>query len=197
VKSFLISAILVLSFALSARAADPKLTTKFYPDSAKFTMSFDQSKPLKAGSVFEVKIHVKPGKGWHIWSADMSSEGGLTPLNLAMPSEISKYFELVSFRETGEVTTGYDSSFDVATRAHLTEYDVIAKINVLQSSPTPVPFYLYLNYQTCNETTCQPPRWYEVPMTVLGEKPVNLSLAMRDEENVAHALACVSRGISP
>src|SRR5439155_7900268 len=119
--------ILCFLLALSAHANDPKLCTKLYQDSTVFALALDQKQPHKVGSTFEVKIHVKPGKGWHVWSADMSSEGGLTPLKIAVPGEISKYFELVSFRENGEVTTGYDSAFDVATRAHFTEYDVIAK----------------------------------------------------------------------
>src|SRR5205814_1461698 len=152
----------------------------------------DPSQPHKAGSTFEVKIHVKPGKGWHVWSADMSSEGGLTPLKIAVPMDLSKYFELVSFHEVGEVTVGYDSSFDVATRAHFTEYDVVAKISVLAASTAPVPFYLYVNYQTCNETTCQPPRWYQVPMPMLGAKPVDLSLAC-NAQPVSGASICSDR----
>lgn len=179
-RSILLAAFLLVSLLAKPSYSffnEPKLSTKLYQDSTIFTLSLGE-KQHKVGSTFEVKIHVKPGKGWHVWSADMSSEGGLTPLKIQVPGDISKYFELVSFHEVGEVTTGYDSSFDVATRAHFGEYDIIAKISVIANAPQPVPFSLYVNFQTCNETTCQPPRWYSVPMTVLGEKPVDLSLAM-------------------
>lgn len=167
---------------VAARFNEPKLDTKLHPDSTIFTLKLDPTQPHKPGSTFEATIHVNPGVGWHVWSADMSSEGGLTPLKIAMPAQISKYFELVSFRETGEVKVGYDSAFDVATRAHYGEYDVIAKVTVREAAVAPVPFYLYVNYQTCNESTCQPPRWYSVPMVALGQKPIDFSFAMREPD---------------
>ena len=168
-----------------------KLDTKLHQDSTIFTLMLDTKQPHKAGSTFEAVIHVNPGVGWHVWSSDMSAEGGLTPLKVAVPAEISKYFELVSFRETGTIKVGYDSSFDVATRAHYGEYDVIAKVSVREAAAAPVPFFLLVHYQTCNETTCQPPRWYSVPMAALGKKPIDFSFA---DAGVARPLLMGSSG---
>ncbi|MDP4198583.1 MAG: hypothetical protein Q8922_00395 [Bacteroidota bacterium] len=164
---------------------EPKLATKIFQDSTIFTLHLDPKQSHKAGSTFEVTIHVKPGAGWHVWSADMSSEGGLTPLKVTLPGDLSKYFELVSFHETGDVKVGYDSAFDVATRAHYGEYDVIAKVSVREAAPTPLPFFLYVNYQTCNEVVCEPPRWYQVPMTALGAKPIEFTFADADRSQPA------------
>lgn len=164
-----------------ARAADPKLATRIYGDSTIFTLNVDSKQVHKVGTTFEVTMHVHPGTGWHVYSADMSSEGGLLPLKIAIPSEISKYFELVTYREEGPVVVAYDSAFDVSTRAHDRPYDIIVKVSVLAAAPAAVPFYLYVNYQTCNESTCQPPRWYQVPMTMLGGKPLEVMLATNGE----------------
>ena len=145
-------------------------------------MNVDASKPHKVGSTFEVDIHVKPHVDWHVWSHDMSSDGGLLPLNVVIPEALSKYFKIVGIRETGEVKQAYDSSFEIETRAHYSEYDVQVIVKVLEASPTPTPFYVYLNYQTCNEIFCLPPAWFQVPMTVIGQKPVDLSLAIATDE---------------
>jgi hypothetical protein len=177
--------LLLLVLSGAARANDPKLSTKLLKDSTNFTMSVDASQPHKVGSTFEVDIHVKPHVDWHVWSHDMSADGGLLPLNVVIPEALSKYFKIVGIRETGEVRQAYDSAFEIATRAHYSEYDVQVIVKVLEASPTPTPFYVYVNYQTCNEIFCLPPAWFQVPMTVRGEKPVDLSLAMAEEKPAA------------
>ncbi len=108
----------------------------------------------------------------------MSAEGGLIPLSLQVPDAISKYFEIVGkLSETGKIVPKYDSGFEMVTKAHHTPFDVIATIKVKENAKQPVPFSLFLKYQTCNETQCLPPAVYTVPMDVIGEKPLMLTIA--------------------
>ena len=161
----------------SIAGTGPRLATKLGLDSTIFSMDIGPGQTPKAGSSFKVKIHVKPGGDWHVYSAKMSSEGGLTPLTIAVPEEISEYFKIDGIEETGDIRTGYDSNFMATTMAHYTPYDITVTITVLKKSADQVPFYLFLHYQTCNETMCMPPRTFAVPMTVIGQQPLKLTIA--------------------
>ncbi len=98
-------------------------------------------------------------------------------LSLAIPPDISDFFALTSISETGLVKTWYDSNFMAVQKAHFKPFDVIATIKVKRNSTVAVPFHLYVHYQTCDTTMCQLPRWFEVPMTVLNQKPLELHIA--------------------
>lgn len=153
------------------------LATKLGLDSTIFTMQLDAKHPPKPGQTFKVTIHVAPGGDWHVYSSKMSSDGGLTPLMLKVPAEISQYFEIKKITETGTLRTSYDSNFMSVTMAHYTPFDVIATVKVLKKAATEVPFYLLVHYQTCTESMCMPPRTFAVPMTVLGQEPFKLRIA--------------------
>lgn len=166
-------------FTASAYAQFNKanLATKLGLDSTIFTMKLDAKHPPKPGQSFKVTIHVAPGGNWHVYSSRMSSDGGLTPLTLKVPAEISQYFEIEKVTETGALRTSYDSNFMSVTMAHYTPFDVIVTMKVLKKAEQEVPFYLLVHYQTCTETMCMPPRTFAVPMTVLGQEPLMLRIA--------------------
>jgi thiol:disulfide interchange protein len=168
--------LLIGGATLSVSAAQPRLETKFGGDSTVFKLSIGEKEKPIAGKTFQVIIHVQSGRHWHVYSSMMSDTGGLIPLSLAVPDEISKFFQIVSLKETGKITRIYDSSFEMWSLAHYTPFDIIATIKVKQNATEKVPFYLYIHYQTCNENMCMPPRTFAVPMTVLGEKPILLAI---------------------
>ncbi len=153
------------------------LATKLGMDSTIFTMKLDTKKDPKPGQSFKLTIHVTPGREWHVYSSKMSSDGGLTPLMLKVPPELSQYFEITKVEESGNMHTSYDSNFMAVTMAHYTPFDVIATVKVLKKSDGEIPFYLLVHYQTCTETMCMPPRTFAVPMTIIGQEPIKLNIA--------------------
>ena len=160
-----------------AQFGHPRIEKRLAADSTIFTMTVKANHPLKPGKTFQVKIHVQPGRVWHVYSSKMSSDGGLTPLTIHVPPELSGYFEIAKIAEAGVIRTSYDSNFMTVTMAHYKPFDLTVTLRVLKKSETEIPFYLYVHFQTCNETMCMPPRTFAVPMTVLGEKPLMLRIA--------------------
>jgi thiol:disulfide interchange protein DsbD len=155
---------------------------KLGSDSTIFTLKVEPNEVPTTGKEFKVRIHVHPGQNWHVYSSEMSSEGGLYPLTLEVPKEIAGYFKIIGLSEIGKNVVKFDSAFMSVTKAEYKPFDVVATIEVLRNSDSPVPFYLHLHYQTCNESVCMPPRWFDIPMirvndSVVGVKPLQLPIA--------------------
>ena len=176
IACFVLSALLLVG-ASPSHASDPKLSTKIGIDSTIFSISIDAKEKPTAGKTFQATIHIIPGSVWHVWSMTMSGDGGLTPLRIKMPEAISKYYEITALKEIGKIVNGYDSNFETATKAYFAPYDIVATIKVKDNSATPVPFSLYVFFQTCNESMCMPPRTFEVPMIIAGQKSIDLTIA--------------------
>ena len=119
----------------------------------------------------------------------MSDEGGLFPLVVKVPDTISSYFKLVKLREVSSPVIAYDSNFDQVTKAIHKPFDLYATIKVLRNATAPVPFFLHVLYQTCDETQCLPPAMFNVPMDVIGQKPLLLKIAYGNPDSVGNALA--------
>ncbi|GEM_PF-1867101 len=187
----------ISAISVSDVVGGPRIEKKLGLDSTVFTMTFLGKQPVKEGKTFQVRIHVSPGKDWHVYSSKMSGEEGLTPLTLVLPEELSSYFSIESLKETGKLTTGYDSNFMTVTMAHYAPFDIIATIKVTKKADSPLPFYLLLHFQTCNEYMCMPPRTFAIPMTFLGQAPITLRIAEADENRVGFqdhlTLAAMSR----
>jgi len=186
--------ILVAAFVLSVPTGDThaqrkpaRIETQLRADSTLFSLQLEPGTKPTAGKTFKARIHVKPGNGWHVWSARLSTEGGLVPLTLHIPDELSKYFTIMSIKEIGDAHVGYDSSFEAETIGYTTPFDIIATIKVRDNAAAPLPFSLLVNFQTCNETMCMPPRIYAVPMTILGEKPIDLTITKGKPDTTVRA----------
>src|SRR5438046_7057944 len=96
------SAFILLLLTIAATTGysqDPSLEKKLYPDSTIFKLKLEPNSIPKAGNSFKVRIHVIPGKHYHIWSSKMSNEGGLVPLTLKVPSTIARYFAITDIKE--------------------------------------------------------------------------------------------------
>ncbi len=183
------SVILLLTGASMLYARDPKLATKLNQDSAIFTVKPEKGSLPTAGKSFDVRIHVAVHPPWHIWSSTMSDEGGLIPTSVKVPEQLADFFELTKLKEFSRPVVGYDSNFMQVTKAIHQPFDLVATIKVKRNSPTPVPFYLYVTYQTCNETQCLPPATFEVPMTVIGDKPLMLNIAYGVSDTLSASMA--------
>lgn len=160
-----------------------RLETKLEQDSTVFTITISRQKSLRSGKIFTAVIHVSLRPGWHIFSAESSSDCECGPVELAIPPEIASDFELVKFRESGNIRSWFDTNFQDTIKAHYTPFDVIAKIRVLRKLHGYLPFGLRLRYMAADSQYCMPPRWFEVPMTVLGKKPLKLHIAGAVEQN--------------
>ncbi|MDP4219254.1 MAG: cytochrome c biogenesis protein CcdA [Bacteroidota bacterium] len=154
-----------------------KIREKFAPDSATFTMAVDPKQDFSQGKTFEAKIHFKIGKHWHVYSSKSNSEAS-SPLILQIPSELGSNFQLESFEEKGKVTAKFDSNFMATTKAFYSDFDIVAKIKIRSNAKLGKdPFYLWMNYQTCNESNCIPANTFTVPMLFLGKDPLQISVA--------------------
>jgi len=178
-RRFLIVLILTGLFPLGTTTFAQKLLKtreKFEPDSATFSLSVDPSQDLSQGKIFDAKIHFKVGKHWHVYSSKSDAEAS-SPLILQIPPELANSFQLISFEEKGKVTPKFDSNFMATTKAYYSDFDIIAKIKVKHSATIGKdPFYLWMNYQTCNESNCIPANTFTVPMLFLGKEPLQLAI---------------------
>ncbi len=153
-----------------------KIREKFAPDSATFSLSVDPNQDFSQGKTFDAKIHFKIGKHWHVYSSKSDAEAS-SPLVVEIPSDLANNFRLVSFEEKGKITPKFDSNFMATTKAFYSDFDIIAQIKVLKSSNVGKnPFYLWMNYQTCNESNCIPANTFTVPMLFLGKEPLQLMI---------------------
>ena len=150
---------------------------KFAPDSATFSLSVDPKQDFSQGKTFDAKIHFTVGKHWHVYSSTSSPDAN-SPLKLAIPDELAANFSLVGLKERGKVTQKFDSDIKVMTKAYYSNFDIVAQIKVKSSANIGKnPFYLWLNYQTCNESNCIPANTFTVPMLFLGKTPLQLTIA--------------------
>ncbi len=176
-RHILLSVTLLLAGVVVGYGKDPRLAAKLYPDSTIFTLKLDKTEKPTAGQSFTVKIHVAVHPPWHIWSSTMSDEGGLIPLVVKIPDSIANYFEITSLKEISKPVVAYDSNFEQVSKAIHDPFDLIATIKVKRNASTPIPFYLHLIYQTCNENQCLPAAMFNVPMDVIGKPPLQLLIA--------------------
>ncbi len=168
-----------------------KIREKFAPDSATFSLSIDPQQDFSQGKTFEAKIHFKIGKHWHVYSSKSDAEAS-SPLKLAIPDDLINSFSLTGFEEHGKVTPTFDSNFMATTKAFYSDFDIVAKIKVKSSAkPGKNPFYLLMNYQTCNESNCIPSNTFTVPMLFLGKAPLQLTITQGtgaiDSTEIAHS----------
>ena len=174
---FVLVLFLVVAQAGALRASGPRIEHKLGGDSTVFSMTLGPKEKPKVGKSFQITMHVTPGHDWHVYSSKMSTEGGLVPLTLTVPPELSEYFEVEKVEETGEIKTAYDSNFMAVTMAHFTPFDVTVTIKVKKMPKEEDSFYVWVHFQTCTETMCMPPRTFEVPMTFMGQPPIKLRVA--------------------
>jgi thiol:disulfide interchange protein len=179
--------ITLVGFDRTSDAGPVRLEKKLGQDSTILTLKIADAKKIKAGGTFEVRIHANFHAPWHIYSSAMSADGGLVPLTVALPEAIAPYFKIQSLKETGTTTNLFDSNFQTLTMAHYSPYDIIATVKVLKHAADKVPFSLIVHYQTCNESQCLQPRSFEVPMTVLGQKPIDVLIAEGTDDTTTTA----------
>jgi hypothetical protein len=182
--------LLLVAVAGIACAKGPKLATKQYADSTIFTLKLVPGAKPAVGKSFKVKIHVTPRHPYHVWSAEMDDNGGLYPLKVSIPDSLADFFELTAFKELGKPESAYDSNFSQVTKSFSEPFDVMATIMVKKNAPAPKPFYLWVTYSCCDgKTKCFPPMKYNVPMDVIGDKPLELNIAEGVKRNAEAELA--------
>jgi thiol:disulfide interchange protein len=174
---FLVFAGIFLFGATSYAQKISKPREKFAPDSATFTLAVDQKQDFSQGKIFDAKIHFKRSSNqWHIYSSKSDAEASF-PLKIAIPGELANNFQLISFEEHGNIKRNYDSNFSAWTQAFYSDFDIIAKVKVRSAAKVGSnPFYLLINYQTCNESNCIPANTFTVPMLFLGKQPLLLTI---------------------
>ncbi|HYM20779.1 MAG TPA: cytochrome c biogenesis protein CcdA [Candidatus Kapabacteria bacterium] len=189
-------------YAQSAKS----LREKFANDSSILTLSVDPNADISQAKIFEAKVHFKIGKGWHIYSSKSSDEAGY-PMKIGIPDELKNSFEVVGVSETGKTVSVFDSNFMATTVSHYTDFDAIVKVKVKASAAVgSSPFYLWVFYQTCNESNCIPPNTYTAPQFFLGKKPLQLTIkentgkedaATQDTTSVATAAPSMPSALPP
>ncbi len=163
--------------SLYAIGLEPRLEKHMWSDSTRLTLKLDPNSKVEAGKNFDVNIHITPGTGFHVYSASMSADGGLVPLTVKVPTALDSFFEIVGVKEVGEMESRFDSSFSIDVKSYSDPFDVVVTLKAKENSAAPIPFNLYVYFQTCMKSQCMPARTFAVPMTVLGEKPIDLTIA--------------------
>lgn len=164
-----------------------RLATKFAADSAVFTLKVDPKDSIIAGRTFKATINVtdiraKGSPAWHPYSSLMSEDAGPTPLTVTVPPELKDVYQIVSLQELPKPTEKYDSNFEAITKAQYGDFKLIVSVKVHpDAKPQKTPFALHVNYMTCMESLCLPERTFDVPMSVLGKKPLMLAITAPTE----------------
>ncbi len=166
--------LLALGTASAKRLERPR--DKFASDGSVLTLSVKQKTPIEAGKTFVATVHFKIGKGWHIYSSKSSPDAGY-PMIMGIPQELQQTYQIVSISETGKTVSHFDSNFMATTVSHYQDFDANVTVKVsAKAKPGTSPFYLLVDYQTCNESNCIPPNTFAVPMPFLGGKPLTLTI---------------------
>ncbi len=184
-SKLLIVLLLIGLFPFGATSYAQKLSKpreKFAPDSATFSLSVDPKQDFSQGKTFDAKIHFKVRKHWHVYSSKSNDEAS-SPMKMAIPDDLANSFQLIGFEEKGKVVSNFDSNFMATTKAFYSDFDIVAKIKVKQSAKIGKdPFYLWINYQTCNESNCIPAITFAVPMLFLGKEPLQIGVTAGNGE---------------
>lgn len=184
-----IFAVVALLVPLLGMAQKTRFADKFGNDSTVFTLSVDLKQKIEIGKTFEARIKVKQNGEWHLYSSKSSPEGP-TPLSLFVHPDVSKYYSIASLREVGKLTELYDSNFEAVTRYFKGNIELRVKIKVNRSAPAgKAPLKFGINYVTCSENICLPPRNFAIPMDWLGQKPVELAIAEASDTTIDSTLA--------
>lgn len=181
---FAFSSIILLgsSFFTTAQGADTpvrkiRLESKLMDDSTVFSMKVDPKTPIVAGKTFQAKIHVKHNPHWHVYSSMVDPESGMPRLSISIPPELEGTYKLDGIKEAGKLTTSFDSNFDAVSKAYYGDFDITATVHVLANTkPGKTPFSLYINYGTCSDRICLPPRTFVVPTSFLSQQPIDLMI---------------------
>jgi thiol:disulfide interchange protein len=172
-----IFALLAILLPLTGLAQKMRFAEKFGNDSSVFTLSVDQKQKIEQGKTFEARIKVHQTEHWHMYSSK-SSEDGPTPLSIVIHPENTNNFSISSIRELGKVTQKFDSEFKTITKFYKGNFEIVVKVNVKKNALLgKTPFSLAINYVTCSESTCLPPRNFAIPMIWLGQKPLEVTIA--------------------
>ncbi len=169
-----VATLFTFSNAEAKRLEKPR--EKFGNDGSVLTLKVDKNAIISQGKTFKATVHFKVGKGWHIYSSKSSELAGF-PMLVGIPPELQNIFEFVAVTETGKIVSHFDSDFSETTLSHYTDFDAIVTVKVKANAKIGAnPFFLYIDYQTCNESNCLAPSTYAVPMPFLGEKPLTLTI---------------------
>lgn len=172
--------IIVILFALTNLAysqGNVRLASKFGNDSTVFTLTVDNKQSVEQGKTFEARIKIKQN-GWHLYSSTMSPDVGPTPLTITLPQKLQKIYQLISIKEKGKIEEKFDENFDGVTKAIYGPVDIILTLKVAQDAkPEKTPLELHLEYTSCSESICMPPRTFAIPMKFLGQKDVFVTIA--------------------
>lgn len=154
-----------------------RLANKFGNDSTIFTLTVDSKQKIVQGKTFEAKIKVKQN-GWHMYSSKMSPDVGPTPLTITIPQELSKTYKFVAVKEKGKLVEKFDENFGGVTKALEGPLELTVTVKVaIDAKPEKTPLKLNLEYTTCSESICMPPRTFEIPMKFIGQPDVFVTIA--------------------
>ncbi|MDP4198584.1 MAG: hypothetical protein Q8922_00390 [Bacteroidota bacterium] len=126
-------------------------------------------KILHNGDLVKARIHVDVHDGWQIGALSDSQKNNCEcqmAFRVHLPDSLASNYEIVSLRETGKVTTVFDSDFLELRSYHTEPFDVIATLKARRKVKTLADFRLFAGYQAVNmiRKQCLPPSWYEVSL---------------------------------
>ncbi|HET6512618.1 MAG TPA: cytochrome c biogenesis protein CcdA [Candidatus Kapabacteria bacterium] len=202
----LLALLLVLVYAtgLSAQAKKVRLEKKLMEDSLVFNLKVNEKDSVPQGKTFKVKINVKGSDKWHPYSPSMDPDAGPSPMELKIPADLQKLYQVVKVEESPKPTEKFDENFDAMTKAHYGPFTLTVTVKVKPDAPVGrQPFGLHVTYMTCSESICLPDRTFDVPMVeILKQQPAFVNIiagkdkAALDSVRTADSLAALAAAAS-
>lgn len=159
-----------------------RLEKKLAADSMVFDLKVEPKDTLEVGKTFKAKIKarsIRPegAPEWHMYSSTMDPDAGPTPLSVSIPPELQNVYKIVKLREIANVKSEFDENFDAVTKAIYGDFEIEVTVKISElTKPGKTPFALHINYMTCKETLCLPERTFDIPMSILGKKPLMVDI---------------------
>lgn len=153
---------LLCAALLSAGCGEPE-------EPVKWTASIDGSNAVTPGSVVQVDVEARSGRGWYFYSATQPA-GGPIPAKIQLADS-------AFFRQAGPLVSSEPSrSFDTVFGIDLEKYPGRASFTVpvrvpIEASSGRQEIRISALYQACNDTICLSPRTVMLTVPVVIDRP--------------------------
>lgn len=127
---------------------------------------WSQSYKKLSGQEYELIFKAKIDKGWTIYSQELIGDG---PIPTSFEYTTGPHFSRIGkTREEGERHAGYDKIFEMEVVKYTTEVTFKQKVKV---TDTTKPIEGWLEFMTCDNERCLPPKQVDFSFQINDEKP--------------------------
>jgi len=115
-----------------------------------------------ADGAYDLLIHAKIDKGWHLYSQSLPSDDGPIATEFTFPE--GKAYQLIESVEEPEALTEYDPNFDMKLSYFKEEVTFVQRIKSNSLSPFSITAEVY--FMVCDEEKCLPPEYVDLEFQI-------------------------------